>query len=215
MAVMFHMRLTRPLLGLILVVMGLSIILRDQNRNVFISAGLCLLLCLALKAETPPFAQRIQFVIDAYAHPKSTGPPGYATIAAKLRLHEDAALCSRRLEELLAAGPTGDMFWMYPVTAIAYLDRGQLSDSARQALRRSFKTYMPYRGDTENHWLLYYTCLYLAAQMWPDLPGDQWYSGKVPARRQHRPPWNEFACITVVDFHGGECGIAAMRAAGD
>jgi lipopolysaccharide export system permease protein len=45
MAVMFHMRLTRPLLGMILVVIGLSIILRDQNRNVFISAGLCLVLC--------------------------------------------------------------------------------------------------------------------------------------------------------------------------
>jgi hypothetical protein len=70
------------------------------------------------------------------------------------------------------------MFWMFPVTAIAYLDRGQLSDSARQALRRSFKTYMPYRGDTENHWLLYYTCLYLMAQMWPDLDGSQWYTGK-------------------------------------
>jgi lipopolysaccharide export system permease protein len=39
------MRLTRPLLGIILVFMGLSIILRDQNRNVFISAGLCLVLC--------------------------------------------------------------------------------------------------------------------------------------------------------------------------
>jgi lipopolysaccharide export system permease protein len=45
MAVFFHMRLTRPLLGMILVVMGLSVILRDQNRNVFISAGLCLVLC--------------------------------------------------------------------------------------------------------------------------------------------------------------------------
>jgi lipopolysaccharide export system permease protein len=45
MAVMFHMRLTRPVLGLLLVVMGLSVILRDQNRHVFISAGLCLLLC--------------------------------------------------------------------------------------------------------------------------------------------------------------------------
>ena len=39
------MRLTRPLLGFIMVLMGLSVILRDQNRNVFISAGLCLLLC--------------------------------------------------------------------------------------------------------------------------------------------------------------------------
>lgn len=45
MAVLFHMRLTRPILGLILVFMGLSVILRDQNRNVFISTGLCLLLC--------------------------------------------------------------------------------------------------------------------------------------------------------------------------
>jgi lipopolysaccharide export system permease protein len=45
MAVLFHTRLTRPILGLILVVLGLSVILRDQNRNVFISAGLCLLLC--------------------------------------------------------------------------------------------------------------------------------------------------------------------------
>jgi lipopolysaccharide export system permease protein len=44
MAVYFHMRLTRPLLGMILVVMGLSIILRDQNRNVFLSAGFCMVL---------------------------------------------------------------------------------------------------------------------------------------------------------------------------
>jgi lipopolysaccharide export system permease protein len=45
MAVLFHMRLTRPILGLILVFLGLSVILRDQNRIVFISAGLCLALC--------------------------------------------------------------------------------------------------------------------------------------------------------------------------
>jgi lipopolysaccharide export system permease protein len=44
-AVVFHMRLTRPLLGMILVFLGLSTILRDQNRNVYISAGLCLVLC--------------------------------------------------------------------------------------------------------------------------------------------------------------------------
>jgi len=37
---------------------------------------------------------------------------------------------------------------------------------------------MPYRGDTENHFLLYYTSLYLMSQLWPDLPGDKWYTGK-------------------------------------
>jgi hypothetical protein len=142
---------------------------------------LCLLCCLSASAAAPPFGQRVQFVIEAYAHPKGSGPLGYANIAAKLRLHEDAALCSRRLEELLAEGPTGDMFWMFPITSIAYLDRGQLSASARQALRRSFQTYMPYRGDTENHWLLYYTSLYLMSQLWPDQGGDQWFTGKSSA----------------------------------
>lgn len=45
MAVLFHGRLVRPVLGLLLVVMGLSVILRDQNRNVIISSGMCLVLC--------------------------------------------------------------------------------------------------------------------------------------------------------------------------
>jgi lipopolysaccharide export system permease protein len=45
MAVLFHTRLTRPLLGMVLVLLGLAVILRDQNRNVLISSGLCLLLC--------------------------------------------------------------------------------------------------------------------------------------------------------------------------
>ena len=41
-AVMFHMRLTRPLVGALLVLTGLSVILRNPNRHVFISVGMCL-----------------------------------------------------------------------------------------------------------------------------------------------------------------------------
>ena len=47
----FHKRLTRPLSGIILVLLGLSNILRDQNRNIFISAGLCLILCVLFNAS--------------------------------------------------------------------------------------------------------------------------------------------------------------------
>jgi hypothetical protein len=137
-----------------------------------------LLTVISAGAATPAFEQRVRSVIDVWAHPKGPGEPGYATIAARLWLHEDADWCSRRLEALLAAGPSGDMFWMYPVTAIAYLDRGQLSKSARVALRNAWKTYMPYRGDTENHFLLYYTSLYLMSQMYPDDPPGAWYTGK-------------------------------------
>jgi lipopolysaccharide export system permease protein len=44
-AVLFHVRLTRPLLGILLVFLGLSLVLRDQNRNLVLSAGSCLVLC--------------------------------------------------------------------------------------------------------------------------------------------------------------------------
>ena len=135
--------------------------------------------CVALLAETP-FEERKLAMIDAYAHYQGKGDYGYAEIAAKLWRHEDAAWCSKKLEELLVQ-PSGDMFWMYPVTAIAYLDQGQLTESARQALRRSWKTYMPYRGDTENHFLLYYSCLYLMSQLWPAQSGDDWYTGNSSA----------------------------------
>jgi hypothetical protein len=134
----------------------------------------------AAPAAPPPFAERVRQVIDSYAYPTGADA-GYATIAAKLKRRADPAWCSRRLIELLNQGPTGDMFWMFPVTAIAYLDQGQLSPEARQALRRAWRTYMPFRGDTENHWLLYYASLYLMAQKWPNEPGETWFSGKSSA----------------------------------
>src|SRR5262245_29078962 len=93
----------------------------------------CLLFFTSLTAaEVPPFAERARRSIEFYAHPPGGRDGGYLTIAAKLYLHEDGAWCSRRLQQLLAPGPTGDMFWMFPVTAVAYLDRGQLTAEARR-----------------------------------------------------------------------------------
>jgi len=102
----------------------------------------------------------------------------YHSIAARLWLREGVPAAERRLRQLLEGDVTGDMFWMFPVTAIAYLDRGQLSEPARELLRKSWKTYYPFRGDTENHWLLYYTSMYLMAQMWPEMGGEGWFNGK-------------------------------------
>ncbi len=44
MAVQLHLRLTTPVLTLLMILMGLSLVLRDQSRNVFLNAGLCLVL---------------------------------------------------------------------------------------------------------------------------------------------------------------------------
>jgi lipopolysaccharide export system permease protein len=49
-AVAFHGRLTRLILGMTLVLCGLGVVLRDQTRNVFGSAGLCLAICAAFFA---------------------------------------------------------------------------------------------------------------------------------------------------------------------
>jgi hypothetical protein len=96
---------------------------------------------------------------------------------SKLARREDAAACSERLIELMKA-PTGDMFWMFPVTAIYYLGRDQLTPEAKAAVREAWRAYMPLRGDTENHWAMYYSSLYLMAQQWPDEPGERWFNGK-------------------------------------
>ncbi len=102
---------------------------------------------------------------------------GLAEISAKLARREDAALCSERLVELMKK-PSGDMFWMFPVVCISYLGRDQLTPEAKAAIREAWRTYYPLRGDTENHWAMYYTSLYLMAQLWPNEPGDRWFTGK-------------------------------------
>lgn len=48
MAVLFHARVTKPLVGAVMAFMGLAIILANPNRHVFVSAGLCLAATAAL-----------------------------------------------------------------------------------------------------------------------------------------------------------------------
>lgn len=54
-AVLFHSRLTRPMLSIVLVVLGLSVILGDSNRNIYISVGMCLVVCALFFAATSLF----------------------------------------------------------------------------------------------------------------------------------------------------------------
>jgi hypothetical protein len=103
-----------------------------------------------------------------------------ATIAAKLARGEDAERCSRSVIELMKEPGSGP-FWMFPVVNIAYLGREQLSPEARQAIRDAWSRGMQMRGDTENHWAMYYTSLYLMAELYPDEPGASWYTGKSSA----------------------------------
>lgn len=126
------------------------------------------------------YLARVQEAISWRAGLAKPGEPatlGLPEIVSKLALREDAAACSARLIELMQK-PTGDMFWMFPITAIYYLGRDQLTPEAKAAVRAAWRNYMPLRGDTENHWAMYYSSLYLMAQQWPDEPGERWFNGK-------------------------------------
>lgn len=126
------------------------------------------------------YLERVREVVEWRADRVDLDEPdkgGRSEIAAKLALGEDVEWASQRLIEILKE-PRGDMFWMFPMTSIAFLGEDSLSADAKVALRRAWREYMPQRGDTENHWAMYYASMYLMSQYWPDLSGDEWFTGK-------------------------------------
>lgn len=107
----------------------------------------------------------------------STSARNFASVAARLRLGTDTERAWRQLDSLMT-DPTGDMFWMYPATAFYFHSKDRLDERWRARFRETWKTYTPYRGDTENHFLMYYSSILLFSQEWPDLPGSEWFNGK-------------------------------------
>ena len=100
-----------------------------------------------------------------------------ATVAAKLARREDADYCSRSVIEIMKEPGSGP-FWMFPAVSLAFLGRDQLSPEAQQAIRNAWRKTLQVRGDTENHWAMYYASLYLMSELYPNEPGTSWYTGK-------------------------------------
>ena len=79
----------------------------------------------------------------------------------------------------IAAGKqAGDMFWMFPMVTLMEAGRNGMTAANRARLQDLWRTYFPYRGDTENHWLLYYSTLCLAAELNPGAGPGAWFNGK-------------------------------------
>ncbi|MDZ7269499.1 MAG: hypothetical protein ONB48_18950 [candidate division KSB1 bacterium] len=126
------------------------------------------------------YQMRADSLIRYYAHATPAGDfsrGGYLEIAARLHRNEDMPWVLARLDSLMQK-PAGDMFWMYPFLTVTYVGRHKLPPAYQQRMREMWRTYHPYRGDTENHWAMYYTALYLITQMYPDEPGGRWFNGR-------------------------------------
>jgi hypothetical protein len=120
------------------------------------------------------YEQRAAHVTSFY---DTTVQVSYYSAAVKYAHNANVALADSIVLALLQK-PSGDMFWMVPVISAYLHGKEKMSATAKAAMRRAWKTYAPYRGDTENHWCMYYSALFLAAEQWPNLPGAEWYNGK-------------------------------------
>jgi len=120
------------------------------------------------------YTERAAFVAAAF----DTGmTASYYTVAARYARRSGVGIADSLLE-LALESPRGDMFWMFPVIGAYLHGREVMSEHTRAVVRNAWKTYAPYRGDTENHWAMYYSTLFLAAEQWPNLPGSEWFNGK-------------------------------------
>lgn len=100
-----------------------------------------------------------------------------ATIAMLLVRNQDIELCNRRVIEMMKEPGTGP-FWMFPSAIVAFAGRDKLSPEARDSIREAWRTQRQLRGDTENHWVMYYVSLYLMSELYPDEPAKDWSNGK-------------------------------------
>jgi len=123
------------------------------------------------------YEQRAAYVTSFY---DTTRQMSFYSAAAKYAHKKNIALADSIVRALLQK-PSGDMFWMFQAMGAYLHGKDKMSPATKAAMREAWKTYAPYRGDTENHWCMYYVSLFLAAEQWPKLPGAEWYNGKSSA----------------------------------
>ncbi len=131
-------------------------------------------------ARRAAYLKRVQEVIDYRANLVNRADPGgidLAAVATMLARHEDPKFCSEQVIRLMKAPGSGP-FWMFPVVCVTYVGRDQLSPEAKQAMKDMWRTTYQIRGDTENHWAMYYISLYLMSEYYPNEPASEWFTGK-------------------------------------
>ncbi len=137
------------------------------------------------------YRERCQYLLDQTV--KATDPTDLSAggiFNLAVNLHEGANLewVKARLITVNQP-PRGAMFWVLPMALLMEVaqeiedDTGTnpFSSDEQAFIRTLWRSYFPYRGDTENHWIMYYVSVYLVAEMSPDAGPERWYNGKSSA----------------------------------
>lgn len=113
--------------------------------------------------------------------PNNPASGGFLEVAAALQRGERRQAALTRLAALNGPMPTQNMFWMFPMAAVMTAGRDGLDAASWARVQELWKIYWPSRGDTENHWAMYYASLYVAAQSFADAGPEHWFNGKSSA----------------------------------
>lgn len=137
--------------------------------------AVCFLLGSCTAQDDPVFDVRSSRLLEVVSAENEVSP---YVIAAKVRTGRDLAGACLLLDSLTRDRAMGGMFYAYSLIGAYLFTRDALPDSLHAKVRLAFRDRTMYRGDTENHWVMYYTGLYLAAQTWPGEGRDTWFNGK-------------------------------------
>ncbi len=147
----------------------------------------CVLLIAALACFTVPalpqaasgastkFDERCRRLLDVVS---AETERSFYGIAAKMATGRDVPGALRALDSMTFDNSVGGNFYSYTLIGTYLHCRAALPDSLHRKVRDAYRLRTMYRGDTENHWVTYYTGIYLAAQTWPGEDGTRWFNGK-------------------------------------
>lgn len=130
------------------------------------------------------FQARRRIVLQTAAaaiDPADPAKGGLLNVAAALQQGIHVTAARARLEALDQPMPKDNMFWMYPMAAVMAAGRAHLDAANWARIQDLWRVYWPSRGDTENHWALYYSSLYIAAQLRPGAGPAEWFDGRSSA----------------------------------
>ncbi len=146
-----------------------------------------------------------QRVADLLNWADTTNSSNFLIAAARLR-QGDTSAGVRMFEHELQRNDNSHrgMFVIYEMMTAYMAARKYMPEWLRTKVKNYLAYANFYRGDTENHLTMYYTGLYLAAQAFPKLPANRWYTGKTAVEnKQEAENWlNEWMYLTTTIGQG-------------
>ncbi len=125
------------------------------------------------------YDERLQVLVDLalapYDDAASVADASLADLAVLMGQGRHVQACEHAVLAHLRTPGSGP-FWMMQLVMLMYGGRAHLSPHVQAQIRASWAQVRQLRGDTENHWVLFHACLYLAVQAYDD--DVDWENGR-------------------------------------